>query len=79
MDLVTQFSTALTAAAAVFVVHFLSRGRFEAINARFERLEGEIAGVKTEMAQMRRELAAIRSDLTHVALAVGARREPNTG
>lgn len=45
---------------------------------RFEAIERSIADLRTEMkadlGELRAEQAQMRSDLTHVALAVGARR-----
>lgn len=49
---------------------------------RQETREG-LAQVRSEMrdgfAELRSELKVLRSDVTHIALAVGARRDPDTG
>lgn len=42
------------------------------VNGRFKELRQELAGLRDEVRDL-------RSDLTHVALAVGARKKPNSG
>lgn len=54
-----------------FVDGTLGLRRFEGIERSIAHLRTEI---KTDLAELRAEQAQMRSDLTHVALAVGARR-----
>ena len=76
MELLQSLSGGLVAAAAVFIVAWLGKERYD---ARFEALNSEIRELKEDFRQMRTEMATMRSDLTNVALAVGARPRPQTG
>jgi len=90
MELLQSLSGGLVAAAAVFIVAWLGKerydarfeaidARFDGVDARFEALHGEFRELKEYFRQMRTELATMRSDLTNVALEVGSRPRPQTG
>lgn len=55
------------------------RDEFGRVRGEIAQARGEIGEVRGEIGEVRSEMAIMRSDLTHVALAVGARREPNAG
>lgn len=92
MNVLTAFAPSLVAAVAVFIVGWLSKGRFDAIDERFKTVDGrfdavdsrfdavdeQFRDVREDMRQIRGDVAGLRSDLTHVALAVGAKARPET-
>jgi hypothetical protein len=71
IELIQTLVNAVLLLIVAFVGGTLGLRRFEAIERSIADLRTEI---KTDLAELRAEQAHMRSDLTHVALAVGARR-----
>lgn len=85
MTVLTAFVPSLVAALSIFIVAWLSKGRFEAIDTNFtgvrediKEMRVDVREMRDDIRQVRGELAGLRSDLTHVALAVGAKTRPET-
>jgi len=85
MNVLTSFAPSLVAALAVFIVAWISKGRFDLIDKRFELIDKRFDSqdeqnrqVREDIRQMRGEIAGLRSDLTQIALAVGAKPRPET-
>jgi hypothetical protein len=84
MGLVSTAINAAVVATVGFILAWLAKGRFEAIDRRFElvdrridrleeRLEHRIDRLEHRMDVLGASLDGMRSDLTQVALAVGVR------
>ena len=72
MELLQAMSGGLVAAAAVFIVAWLGKERYD---ARFDALQNAIKQIQDDGRQTRAELASLRSDLLNVAL----RTRPEAG
>jgi hypothetical protein len=70
MELLATGINAVVVVAVGFVLAWLGKDRFKAIERRIDRLEERVDG---RMDSFQSSLDAMRSDLTQVALAVGAR------
>ena len=73
IELIQTLVNAVLLLIVAFVGGTLGLRRFEAIERSIAALWTEM---KTDLGELRAEQAQMRSDLTHVALAVGARRAP---
>ena len=71
IELIQTVVNAVLLLVVAFVGGTLGLRRFEAIERSIAELRTEM---KSDLAELRTEQAQMRSDLTHVALAVGARR-----
>jgi uncharacterized protein YPO0396 len=69
MHVIDQFTAPLVAALAVFIVEWLSRGRFRSLERRIDQTDARLEAFRTEVMsefrQLRTELAATRSELSH--------------
>ena len=71
IELIQTLVNAVLLLVVAFVGGTLGLRRFEAIERSIADLRAEM---KADLGELRAEQAQMRSDLTHVALAVGARR-----
>ena len=79
MEVLQTMSSGLIAAAAVFIVAWLGKerfdalfravdARFDAVDARFDAVDSELRELREDARQTRAEIASMRSDILNVAL-----------
>lgn len=90
MDYLIPIVNAVVVAAATLLVVWVGKERSDAlerrldqgfaqVGKRFELVDKRFEQVGRELGEIRSEMSVLRSDITHVAMAVGARPQPNAG